>query len=242
MITLFGLGRGRKGFALEGRFMGSSKIQPLKRDALTTAWSITMASTIHHLPITTPLFYMGLFGVGALIMRGAGCTINDMWDAKYDAAVGKFPLFSANCRTDKEQTTSQGRHNPISSVDISRCPTFGGIGSIDSAQLVLVCPHLSQLTPRIVLGASSLGLVVIYPLMKRITYYPQIIFGMSPFGTANPGLTFNWGVFLGWSAVVGAVDWTITAPMYIGGVLWGVMYDTIYAHQVSPLLAQLTSG
>jgi 4-hydroxybenzoate polyprenyltransferase len=47
-----------------------------------------MASTVNHLPITTPLFYMGLFGVGALIMRGAGCTINDMWDAKFDRAVG----------------------------------------------------------------------------------------------------------------------------------------------------------
>ena len=48
-----------------------------------------MASTLNHLPPTTPLFYLGLFGVGAIIMRGAGCTINDMWDRKYDAAVGE---------------------------------------------------------------------------------------------------------------------------------------------------------
>jgi 4-hydroxybenzoate polyprenyltransferase len=51
------------------------------------AWSITMASTIHHLPPTVPAFYMALFGVGALVMRGAGCTVNDMWDVKYDKAV-----------------------------------------------------------------------------------------------------------------------------------------------------------
>jgi 4-hydroxybenzoate polyprenyltransferase len=51
------------------------------------AWSITMASTINHLPPSVPLFYMGLFGVGALVMRGAGCTVNDMWDVEFDKAV-----------------------------------------------------------------------------------------------------------------------------------------------------------
>jgi 4-hydroxybenzoate polyprenyltransferase len=51
------------------------------------AWSITMASTINHLPPSVPMFYMGLFGVGALVMRGAGCTVNDMWDVEFDKAV-----------------------------------------------------------------------------------------------------------------------------------------------------------
>jgi len=46
-----------------------------------------MASTINHLPPSVPLFYMGLFGVGALVMRGAGCTVNDMWDVEFDKAV-----------------------------------------------------------------------------------------------------------------------------------------------------------
>lgn len=56
---------------------------------LTAAWSITMASAVNHLPITTPAFYLSLFALGAVIMRGAGCTINDMWDRKYDLAVGE---------------------------------------------------------------------------------------------------------------------------------------------------------
>lgn len=56
------------------------------------AWSITMASYALQLPITTPLTYIGLFGLGALIMRGAGCTINDMWDKNLDKAVGAFSL------------------------------------------------------------------------------------------------------------------------------------------------------
>lgn len=49
-----------------------------------------MASFALDTPITTPLTYLGLFGVGALIMRGAGCTINDMWDKNLDKAVGKY--------------------------------------------------------------------------------------------------------------------------------------------------------
>lgn len=49
-----------------------------------------MASYALQLPITTPLTYIGLFGLGALVMRGAGCTINDMWDKNLDKAVGAF--------------------------------------------------------------------------------------------------------------------------------------------------------
>lgn len=75
---------------------------------------------------------------------------------------------------------------------------------------------------RILYGASSLLLVVTYPLMKRITYWPQLFLG----------LTFNWGAMLGWSAVHhGAIDWTIVAPLYAAGIFWTLIYDTIYAYQ-----------
>jgi 4-hydroxybenzoate polyprenyltransferase len=73
----------------------------------------------------------------------------------------------------------------------------------------------------IFLGASSLSVVVIYPFMKRITYYPQAVLG----------LAFNWGALLGWSAVAGAVDWSAALPLYAGGICWTLVYDTIYAHQ-----------
>lgn len=75
----------------------------------------------------------------------------------------------------------------------------------------------------VILGASSLGLVVIYPLAKRVTYWPQLILGC----------TFNWGALLGWSAVHGQVDWSICLPLYFAGICWTMIYDTIYAHQVS---------
>ncbi|GFZ42733.1 4-HB polyprenyltransferase [Saitozyma sp. JCM 24511] len=164
------------------------------------AWSITMASTVNHLPVTTPIWYMSLFAVGAFIMRGAGCTINDMWDRKFDAAV--------------ERT----RWRPLAAGTVTPFKALSFLGLQLSAGLAV----LTQLNwYSIVLGASSLAFVTIYPFMKRVTYYPQIVFG----------LTFNWGTLLGWSAVAGAVDWTIALPMYFGGVAWGVAYDCIYAHQ-----------
>ncbi|TCD66944.1 hypothetical protein EIP91_000722 [Steccherinum ochraceum] len=136
------------------------------------AWSITMASYHLDVPFMASVKYLGLFGVGAVIMRGAGCIINDMWDRKLDKAVGLVVLTQLNWYS-------------------------------------------------IYLGASSLSLVTIYPFMKRITYWPQAVLG----------LAFNWGALLGWSAIAGAVDWSICLPLYAGSFLWTIVYDTIYAHQ-----------
>lgn len=65
------------------------------------------------------------------------------------------------------------------------------------------------------------GLVIVYPLMKRITNWPQLVLGM----------TFNWGALLGYSAIHGEVLWSACLPLYAAGVCWTVVYDTIYAHQ-----------
>lgn len=75
----------------------------------------------------------------------------------------------------------------------------------------------------ICLGAASLGVVVLYPLAKRVTYWPQFVLG----------LAFNWGALLGSSTVLGYCDWTVALPLYIGSIGWTIVYDTIYAHQVS---------
>lgn len=58
-------------------------------DFSVAAWGIILSSTVNGLPASTPIFYCALFGAGALIMRGAGCIINDMWDQKFDRAVGQ---------------------------------------------------------------------------------------------------------------------------------------------------------
>jgi len=72
----------------------------------------------------------------------------------------------------------------------------------------------------VLLGVAVLGLIGIYPFMKRVTYWPQVFLG----------LNFNWGALLGWTAVTGALAWP-SVLLYLGGVFWTVGYDTIYAHQ-----------
>lgn len=163
-------------------------------------WSITLASFVTHAPLTVPVWYTTLFGVGALVMRGAGCTINDLWDRNLDVAV--------------ERT----KERPLARRDITPKQAIAFLGAQLSAGLAV----LTQLNwYSILLGASSLSLVVVYPLMKRITHLPQLVLG----------LAFNWGALLGWSAVAGTVDWAIALPLYAGGVCWTLVYDTIYAHQ-----------
>ncbi|XP_030646874.1 4-hydroxybenzoate polyprenyltransferase, mitochondrial [Chanos chanos] len=164
---------------------------------LPCTWSIGLAADPGCLP---DLGMLTLFGVGALLMRGAGCTINDMWDKDFDKRVSR--------------TASR----PIASGEISRFQALVFLGGQLSLALgVLLCLNYYS----IALGAASLSLVVTYPLMKRITYWPQLVLG----------LTFNWGALLGWSAVMGSCDWSVCLPLYFSGVMWTLIYDTIYAHQ-----------
>jgi 4-hydroxybenzoate polyprenyltransferase len=81
--------------------------------------------------------------------------------------------------------------------------------------------------------------------MKRVTYWPQFVLGTRPLhfrrsrrpaldiSSRLAGLAFNWGALLGSSAVLGSCDWAVALPLYIGSVAWTIVYDTIYAHQVS---------
>ncbi|XP_071644168.1 4-hydroxybenzoate polyprenyltransferase, mitochondrial [Temnothorax longispinosus] len=160
-------------------------------------WSIAMAASAGALP---NLHMLALFGTGAFIMRGAGCTINDMWDQDIDKMVART----------KDRPLVTGQITPKQSLMFLA-------GQLSLGLLVLL--QLNWYS--VFLGASSLGLVIIYPLMKRITYWPQLILGM----------TFNWGALLGWSAIHGSCDWSICLPLYVAGICWTIMYDTIYAHQ-----------
>ncbi|EZA59081.1 hypothetical protein DMN91_008042 [Ooceraea biroi] len=160
-------------------------------------WSIAMAAPAACLP---DLHMLALFGTGAFIMRGAGCTINDMWDQDIDKMVART----------RDRPLVTGQIRPEQSLMFL------------AAQLSLGLLILLQLNwYSIFLGASSLGLVIIYPLMKRITYWPQFILGM----------TFNWGALLGWSAIHGSCNWSVCLPLYTAGICWTILYDTIYAHQ-----------
>lgn len=160
-------------------------------------WSIAMAAAPGCLP---DLRLLMLFGLGALIMRGAGCTINDMWDKDIDAKVERT----------KDRPLVSGAMTQFDALVFLSGQL--GLGLLVLLQLNWYC---------ILLGASSLGLVIAYPVMKRITYWPQFVLGM----------TFNWGALLGWAAVHGSCDWSVCLPLYAAGICWTIVYDTIYAHQ-----------
>jgi 4-hydroxybenzoate polyprenyltransferase len=148
------------------------------------------------------MYTMGLFAAGAIIMRGAGCTINDYWDREIDSRV--------------ERT----RHRPIASGEVSPNKALIFFGSQLAAGLVVLVQFPVSV---IALGATVVPLVVVYPLAKRFTSWPQLVLG----------LTFNWGALLGGAAVLpgGAVAWAWALPLYGGAVCWTLVYDTLYAHQ-----------
>ena len=160
-------------------------------------WSIALAAPRGALP---DAHLLALFGVGALLLRGAGCTVNDLWDRDIDRMVART------------------RDRPIASGAVTPLNALAFLG----AQLGLGLGVLLQLNDlSVALGASSLALVAAYPLMKRVTDWPQ----------AFLGLTFNWGALLGYAAATGTLEPTVVAPLYLSGASWTLLYDTVYAHQ-----------
>ena len=140
-----------------------------------------------------------LFGVGAILMRGGGCVINDLFDRDFDARVARTA------------------DRPIASGAISVPRALAFLAALFGVSLLILLQFNAF---AVAVGVASLLLIVPYPLMKRITWWPQ----------AWLGLTFNWGALLGWAAVRG----DIAAPalvLYAAGFFWTLGYDTIYAHQ-----------
>ncbi len=147
-----------------------------------------------------PLHLLGMFAFGAWTMRSAGCIINDMWDRDFDRKV--------------ERT----KNRPLASGKV----TMTQAAMMLSCHLVIGATIAIALHP-VAMGAAlaAMPLVIIYPLMKRVTYGPQVVLGMA----------FNWGIFVGYAAVLGRVDPLVCVPLWIAGVAWTVIYDTIYAYQ-----------
>jgi 4-hydroxybenzoate polyprenyltransferase len=159
-------------------------------------WAIALAR-----PENAPLDHglILLFGIGALVMRGAGCTFNDIVDRDFDGQVERTRL----------------RPIPSGQVSVSRAWLW-----LLAQALVgfLILIQMNDLA--IWLGVASLGLVALYPFMKRVTWWPQFFLG----------LAFNWGAVLGYAAVAGRLDW-VTLVLYASGIVWTLGYDTIYALQ-----------
>ena len=169
-------------------------------------WGMALASAAGHAPGGAwwpDPWQMALFAVGAVLMRGAGCTVNDILDRDFDAKVART------------------RTRPIPSGQVT---VFQALVFL-AAQMAAALGILLQFNPPTIwLGVASLGLVFPYPLMKRVTWWPQLFLG----------LTFNWGALMGWTAVTGSADPAAMIPaviLYGAGICWTLGYDTIYAHQ-----------
>src|SRR5690606_16157505 len=160
-------------------------------------WAIALGDAAAN---TGPSWLLYLFfGVGAVLMRAAGCTVNDILDRDIDGRVAR----------------TAARPLPSGEVSLAQAGVFLLVLLLASFAILL---QMNDLT--VLLGCASLLLVFPYPLMKRITYWPQ----------AWLGLTFNWGALIGWTAATGAFAWP-PLLLYLGGIAWTLGYDTIYAHQ-----------
>jgi 4-hydroxybenzoate polyprenyltransferase len=161
-------------------------------------WSTALAAIAAHKALPN-VWHLALFMIGAIVMRGAGCTYNDIVDRDIDAAVAR----------------TRSRPIPAGQVSVAQAKMFV-VGLALIGLIVLVQFNWFSIW----LGIASLGIVAVYPFMKRITDWPQLVLG----------LAFSWGGLMGWAAAFGRLDWP-AALVYAAAILWTIGYDTIYAHQ-----------
>ena len=140
-----------------------------------------------------------LFGVGSIVMRAAGCVVNDMWDRDIDRKVAR----------------TAGRPLASGALRPRQALVFLAVLLLIGLVILLQLNRLSQ-----ALGTGSLVLVALYPLAKRVTWWPQLIMGF----------TFGFGAPLGYAAASGHLGgaW---AALYGAAILWDLGFDTVYAHQ-----------
>jgi 4-hydroxybenzoate polyprenyltransferase len=161
-------------------------------------WSSALAAVAAHARAPN-LWHVALFFVGAFAMRGAGCTWNDIVDRDLDSSV--------------ERTAS--RPIPSGQVSAAQAALFLVLQLLVGFAVLIAFNGFT-----VALGIASLAIVAVYPFMKRITYWPQIVLG----------LAFSWGALMGWAGAFGRLDLPALL-LYAGSISWVIGYDTIYAHQ-----------
>lgn len=159
---------------------------------------IVLANKINPIDINY-FYYLSLFLVGSILMRSAGCVINDLIDVKYDKKV------------------SRTKNRILASDKISK-------KSAIIFTILLLAPSLLILLQlnfkAIIIGLFSFVLILLYPYMKRITYYPQVFLG----------ITFNIGCIISFIAINNELRFEALL-LYLALILWTLLYDTIYAFQ-----------
>jgi len=162
------------------------------------SWGLTIAYDFSS-NLYVYFFYLLLFFLGSVLMRSAGCIVNDVLDRKFDKKV---------LRT---------KDRPIASGKISiKLALFYSALLCFIAFLVLVNFNLFT----IIIALASMPLAFAYPLMKRLTYWPQLFLGV----------TFNYGLILGWTSINPEIN-LLPLIFYFGAIFWTLGYDTIYGFQ-----------
>jgi 4-hydroxybenzoate polyprenyltransferase len=168
----------------------------------STLLAATMAT-----PVAAPsavISSTALFLTGALIMRGAGCTINDLWDRNLDPHVERTRL----------RPIARRAVTPAQAIVFLGGQLFTGLAVL----LSLPFECFWYATP-------SLLLVATYPLAKRVTYYPQFVLGLTFSWGAMMGFPA-----LGIDLLSNQAALTAALCLYSSNVAWTVLYDMIYAH------------
>ena len=162
------------------------------------AWGLTLAYDFDK-SFNDYFLYLLLFLSGSILMRSAGCIVNDIFDKKFDKKVART----------KDRPIASGK------ISINLALAYSVILCF-LAFIVLI--NFNKLT--IILAICSMPLAFSYPLMKRLTYWPQLFLG----------ITFNYGLILGWTAVNND-HFYLPIIFYLGAIFWTLGYDTIYGYQ-----------
>jgi 4-hydroxybenzoate polyprenyltransferase len=161
-------------------------------------WSAALAAIAAGKPFPNPIHCL-LFLIGAVAMRGAGSTYNDLVDRDLDAQVDRTRL----------RPLPSGQVSPVQALAFLVALALVGL-------LVLVQFNGFAIAT----GIASLGIVALYPFMKRVFWLPQLVLG----------LAFAWGGLMGWAAAFGRLD-PPAILIYLAAIAWTIGYDTIYALQ-----------
>ena len=161
-------------------------------------WGLTLVYDFSS-SLNNYIFYSLLFLAGSILMRSAGCIVNDIADKNFD------------------QKVERTKNRPIASGKVSvKLALIYSITLCGLAFLVLI--NFNKFT--IYMALLSMPLAFTYPLMKRITYWPQLFLG----------ITFNYGLVLAWISVSNDISF-VSIAFYVGAIFWTLGYDTIYGFQ-----------
>ncbi|MBP7189754.1 MAG: 4-hydroxybenzoate octaprenyltransferase [Rickettsiaceae bacterium] len=143
------------------------------------------------------LIYIVIFLIGSFVMRSAGCIINDLWDKELDKKV------------------SRTKNRPLATGAVTVTEAILFLLLFLMAGLVILS-FLSWMA--IGIACLAMVLVTLYPLMKRITFWPQIFLG----------ITYNSGLLIAYTTITNGL-YPAAICTYIGCIFWTTGYDTIYA-------------